>query len=354
MTQEKLINLKKDVNLSEYTTIGLGGKAKYFISCQTVDEIRSAIEFGESNRLRIEILGGGSNLIFPDDGFDGLIIKIDYKGMSFEDDGQYTKATVNAGEVWDDFARMSVEKNLAGIECLSGIPGSVGATPIQNVGAYGQEVKDTIVYVKVISRNSLDVLELNVGRCEFGYRESRFKSTDRDRFVIVEVCYRLKNSGEPSLKYDELLDYIKSKKKNKNEISLKAVRESVLALRRKKSMLIDPSDPNSRSVGSFFVNPILSDVEYADFKERLASLGIKRAPCYKSSQGTKISAGWLVENAGFARGYKKNGVGVSSNHSLALVNYSGTTVEILSLADDIENAVYDKFGIRLQKEAVVI
>lgn len=361
LEQDKLTGLKSDIPIAEYTTIGLGGKAKYFISCQTVDEIRSAIEFGERENLRIEILGGGSNVIFPDEGFDGLVIKIDSKGISLDADERCTRVSASAGEVWDDLVKMCVEKNIAGVECLSGIPGSVGATPIQNVGAYGQEVQDTIVCVKAMNRKSLEIVELNNGRCEFGYRKSRFKSKDKDRFVIVEVCYKLQNDGEPLIRYDELLDYIKSKKKEteeriqeKGKITLSIVRDAVLALRRRKSMLIDPADPNSRSVGSFFVNPVLSEVEHSSFKERLSLIGIKRAPFYKDPHGVKIPAAWLVENAGFSKGFRKNGVGISSNHSLALVNFSGTRKEILSLASEIEDAVFEKFGIRLQKEAVVI
>jgi UDP-N-acetylmuramate dehydrogenase len=367
LSQDTLKGLKSEVRLSEYTTIGLGGNAKYFISCQTVDEIRSAIEFGERENLRIEILGGGSNVIFPDEGLNGLVVKIDSKGIAFEDDGKCTRVSASAGEAWDDLVKACVEKNLAGTECMSGIPGSVGATPIQNVGAYGQEVEDTIICVKAINRKSLDIVELNNGRCEFGYRESRFKSKDKDKFVIVEVCYKLKNDGEPSLKYEELLDYIESRKKTSGlaekagerrqgagKTNLQTVREAVLALRRKKSMLVDPADPDSRSVGSFFVNPVLSEVEYMNFKERLDSIGIKRAPSYKDANGMKIPAAWLVENAGFRKGYKRDGVGISANHSLALVNYSGTTKEILLLASDIESAVFERFGIKLQKEAVVI
>jgi UDP-N-acetylmuramate dehydrogenase len=365
---DMLTGLKNDVSLSEFTTIGLGSEAKYFISCKTTDEIRSAVEFARRENLPIMILGGGSNIIFPDEVFNGLVIKIDFKGILFEDDGEYTKALVNAGEVWDDFVKLCVEKDLGGVECLSGIPGSVGATPIQNVGAYGQEVKDTITSIKAIDRDSLQDVEISNTKCEFGYRKSRFKTKDKDKFVIVEVCYRLENAGEPTIKYEELRDYVESRKRvdagrrtetgeegqRDKELNLQVVREAVLALRRKKSMLVDPADPNSRSVGSFFVNPVLSRVEYSNFEERLGSVGIKRAPSYKDAHGIKISAAWLVENTGFHKGYNRNGVGISSNHSLALVNYAGTTKEILSLASDIENAVFEKFGIKLEKEAVVV
>jgi UDP-N-acetylmuramate dehydrogenase len=359
--QDKLANLEPYVNLADFTTIRLGGRAKYFVSCRTIDEIRPTLRFAESENLPVQILGGGSNLIFPDEGFGGLVIKVDSKGVDFEDDGIYTMARVNAGEAWDDFVKTCVEQNLAGVECLSGIPGSVGATPIQNVGAYGQEVKDTIVSVKAINRKSLEFVEFTSAECEFDYRKSRFKANDKNKFVVVEVCYKLRNSGEPSVKYEELRNYIDSPKtesggrRRKNgEANLKTVREAVLALRRKKSMVIDPNDPNSRSVGSFFVNPILTEGEYKNFMEKLNFNRIKRAPSYKSADGIKISAAWLVENSGFHKGYKRNGVGISSNHALALVNYSGTANELLSLASDIEKGVKEKFGIKLAREAVVV
>jgi UDP-N-acetylmuramate dehydrogenase len=353
--------LKFGVRLSEYTTIGLGGDARYLISCETMDEIRSALRFSEREHLRVEVLGGGSNIIFSDHGINGLVIKIDLKGYSFEENGEYTTAVISAGESWDDFVKTCVERNLAGVECLSGIPGTVGATPIQNVGAYGQEVKDTILFVRAIDRKSLKMVEFSADECGFGYRQSRFKLDDRDKFIIVEVCFRLKKDSEPLLKYRELKEYIELKNIEAGETGqgvgkskLQVVRDAVLTLRKRKSMLIDPSDPNSRSVGSFFLNPILSEVEYAGFKERLVANGILDAPIYKEAQGIKISAAWLVENSGFRKGYRRNGVGISSNHALALVNYGGTTKDILSLASDIEEAVYKKFGIRLKREAVVL
>ena len=361
---DKLAELRLGISLDEHTTIHLGGKAKYFVSCQTTDRIRSALSFAASKNLSAQILGGGSNIIFPDEGFDGLVIKVDLKGIRFEDDGDFTNAYVAAGEAWDDFVKSCIYNDLAGVECLSGIPGSVGATPIQNVGAYGQEVKDTILSVKAIDRRSLKLVEFTSGGCEFDYRKSRFKSKDRDAFVVVKVAYRLKKYGEPEIKYAELREYIESKKLLQDteasasgagsKRKLETVRDAVLALRRRKSMVIDPTDPNSRSVGSFFVNPILSEKEYEKFLDRLKANQIERAPSFKSTTGTKIPAAWLVENSGFHRGYRKSGVGISSNHALALVNYSGTANELLSLAADIENAVLDKFGIKLEKEAVVV
>ncbi len=358
---DKTVGLRIDVSLAEFTTIRLGGNAKYFVIARSTDDIRSALRFAASERLPVQILGGGSNVIFPDEGFHGLVIKVDLKGVRFEDEDEHTIAVAAAGEVWDDFAKLCIDKNLSGVECLSGIPGLVGATPIQNVGAYGQEVGETIIEVSVIDRQSLDVIRFSSDDCGFGYRNSRFKRNDKDKFVIVEVCYRLKKSGEPFIRYDELRNYLGPMgerngewKAEKGKTGLRQVREAVLALRRRKSMVIDPADPNSRSVGSFFVNPVLSEEEYNKFVERLMPLAIERPPSFKSVEGIKIPAAWLVENSGFHKGYVRNGVGISSNHALALVNHSGTTRELLSLASDIEKAVFERFGVKLEKEAVVV
>ncbi len=314
-------------------------------------------------KIPVQVLGGGSNLIFPDEGFDGLVLSIGLKGITFEDEGSFTAVNAAAGETWDSLVRMCVEKNLAGVECLSGIPGSVGATPIQNVGAYGQEVKDTVVSVKAIDRDSLELVDFKAEECKFGYRTSRFKAEDRDRFIVAEVSYRLEKNGQPTLKYDELKKYVESGQEEKEEgerrkaegkPDLREVREAVIALRRRKSMVVDEHDPNSRSVGSFFVNPVLSAMEYDSFLKKLRENGIEEVPSFTTPGGTKLSAAWLVENSGFRKGYRNGGAGISSNHALALVNYGGTTVELLSLAAAIQAAVVKKFGIKLEKEAVVV
>lgn len=358
VSPDKLAEFRAEVPLAEFTTIHLGGNAQYFIICRTLDEVISAVSFFQTTGFPLVILGGGSNVIFPDRGFRGLVLKIDLKGIQLKDDGDSTIISAEAGETWDEIVKLSVEKDLAGIECLSGIPGSVGATPIQNVGAYGQEVKDTIVSVKALDRTSLELVEFTPADCRFGYRRSRFKFEDRNRFVVVEVSLRLVKSGEPTLKYPELRDYVESgmpaSKGKTGQSKLGMVRDAVLALRRKKSMLIDPGDPNTRSVGSFFVNPVLSRDDHEKFLERLKRSGLGPAPSYRNGEGIKVPAAWLVENAGFRKGQRKGGVGISSNHALALVNYSGTTRELLALAVDIEKAVRDKFGIKLDREAVVV
>ncbi|HEY9165562.1 MAG TPA: UDP-N-acetylmuramate dehydrogenase [Candidatus Kryptonia bacterium] len=354
VSSQNLIGLQTRVPLAGYTTIRLGGEAKFFLSCQTVDELSSALHFANAERLRVIIMGGGSNIVFSDGGVDGLVIKIDLRGISIEDGSDYASVHAGAGEVWDNLVGLCVANKFAGVECLSGIPGSVGATPIQNVGAYGQEVKDVIESVKAIDRHSGELVEISSAECGFGYRKSRFKSEDKERFVIVEVTYKFRRSDVAVVRYAELMNYLEAESIAADKCSLADARNAVLELRRKKSMLIDENDPNSRSVGSFFVNPVLSEMEFSKFAERLKANNIDRAPGFKSDGGIKIPAAWLVENSGFRKGYKRNGVGISSNHALALVNYSGTSAGILSLAQDIESAVSKKFGINLEREAVVI
>ena len=279
LAPDKPAEFRIDVPLADFTTIHLGGAARYFVACQKIDEIISAISFYRTTGDPMVVLGGGSNVVFPDHGFNGLVLKVELKGVSFADDGDYMIVTAQAGESWDDLVKVCVNKCLAGIECLSGIPGTVGATPIQNVGAYGQEVKDTIASVKVIDRGTLDMTEFNSSDCRFGYRSSRFKREDKDRYLIVEVGYRLKKRGEPIVRYQELNDFLRKRENGAEntetkETNLKAIREAVLTLRKKKSMVIDPQDPNSRSVGSFFVNPVLGNSEFADFLLRVRSLSL--------------------------------------------------------------------------------
>ncbi len=334
------IKIQENIALAPFTTIGLGGQARYFVECTTKEDIIEALEFASKNKLKIHILGGGSNTIFSDEGYLGLVLKIALKGIAVEEDKNIATLRVAAGEIWDEFVQFCIERRFVGVECLSGIPGLVGATPIQNVGAYGQEVKDTIVKVKALDRQNLKTVEFTNAECEFNYRQSRFKQKDRNKYIILEVVYKLPKNKPVEIKYKEL----------QNELGEKAastqVRAAVLALRKKKSMLVDKNDPNSRSVGSFFVNPILTKAEFLALKK----LKNKNVPVFPSKDKVKVSAAWLVEHSGFPRGYRKNGVGISANHALALVNYGGTTKELLTLASEIEQAVYRRFGIRLERE----
>ena len=360
MNQNNTISLvlQKDVMLSDYTTIGLGGPAGFFLQCENTGDIISGLKYASENNLPVQVLSGGSNIIFPDKGYEGLIIKIATKGIEINEEGNNVHIKVKAGEVWDDVVRLCCERELTGVECLSGIPGSTGATPVQNVGAYGQEVRDAIEYVTAIDRKTLEIVNFRKAECNFGYRQSRFKNEDKDRFIIAEVLFRFNKNIQPVIKYPELQKFIESKKYPGNEYSLKdkltQIRNAVLELRKGKSMIIDSNDPNSRSCGSFFMNPELNEEDFERFLERVKNINKDQIPVFRSGDKYKISAAWLIENSGFHKGYKKGGVGISEKHSLALVNIQGTTGELLNLSSEIMIKVFDKTGIKLKTEPVII
>jgi UDP-N-acetylmuramate dehydrogenase len=294
-----------------------------------------------------------------DEGFDGLVVKISLPGISFDRNGITVLAHAAAGEEWDRFVLQTVNQGLGGIECLSGIPGLVGATPVQNVGAYGQEVRTTISEVRVIDRSTLEPLTLSADDCRFEYRTSRFKTDDEERYVITGVTFALKQDAYPTISYPELGEELKKGDDVASLAagceSLAAVREAVLRIRRRKSMVIDPEDPNTKSVGSFFMNPVLTGEEFDALNNRARALGT-RGPVshFPAGSGIKVSAAWLVEQAGFSKGYRRGRAGISEHHSLALVNYGGTTGEILELASAIEATVLEKFGVQLHREPVLL
>ena len=353
------LDIRTAIPLSAYTTIGIGGNARYFVSCRTPDEVYEALSFAVQKRLRVHILGGGSNTIFGDAGFDGLVVKIEIRGLSFSERGDSVYIRAGAGEEWDRLVQTCVDRKLTGIECLSGIPGMVGATPIQNVGAYGQEVGETIVRLKTLDRRTMDAVEFTGAECGFGYRMSRFKTEYAGKFVITEVEFRLAREAKPEIRYPELQALLDSSRQKTaspdGAVTPSSIRAAVLALRRKKSMVIDPADPNTKSVGSFFMNPVVSPERLREAQETWERWGGKGPlPTYPAGENLKIPAAWLVEHAGYRKGYRKGAVGVSENHSLALVNRGGTARELLDLADEIQEAVAAKFSLRLEREPVVV
>lgn len=352
-------SIQQNIPLAPFTTIGLGGSARYFASCTTSGQVCEALDFARNHNLHTHVLGGGSNVVFSDDGFSGLVIRIDLRGISFAEKDDTVLITAAAGEEWDPFVQRCIGRNLAGTECLSGIPGLVGATPIQNVGAYGQEVGETIVSVQAIDRRTFAPVEFASSDCGFGYRQSRFKSKDAHTFIITGVTFRLRKYGRPEIRYPELQTFIGSSTDLQSlaagEPVLSAVRNAVLTLRRSKSMVVDLNDPHSRSVGSFFMNPIISLSKFDDLQTRWRkSGGVNQIPTFSSGDRIKVPAAWLVEQSGFHKGYRRGGVGVSQHHSLALVNYGGTARELLELAARIQNEVNKRFGIILEREPVVV
>lgn len=348
------IDIRRDVPLAPLTTLGLGGRARFFIPVYSTDDLREALAWTHAKAHPLYVLGGGSNTIFRDAGFDGTVIHLQMKGL--ERSG--CDMTVAAGEVWDDVVARSIEYGLSGIESLSGIPGLAGATPVQNVGAYGQEVASTIVSVTGVHAETGEIRTVEKSDCGFAYRNSSFKRGYP--LIITEVRFRLFDA-DPEPSYPELKEAFakavdsfaneKGRGPNRRE-SLQLLRTSVLSIRRRKSMVVDSSDPDSKSAGSFFTNPVLSEDQFEECRNRAARLGLS-LPAYPSGETVKLSAAWLVENSGFVRGYTENGVGISKAHALALVNRGGTTEALLALADRIVDSVKERFGVELEREPVL-
>lgn len=350
---------QRDIPLALHTAIGLGGPARFLAACRSLEEIRYCLGWARKEKLPVQVLGGGSNILFADEGFAGLVLKVELQGVEFEEREGEVLVQAGAGQHWDELVQECVRQGLAGIECLSGIPGLVGATPIQNVGAYGQEVQETLLRVSALDRQTLEPIEFTNEECGFGYRQSRFKGADRDRFLVTAVSFRLCPEGRPVLRYPELRRHVEARADLQALASgapaLQAVREAVLQLRRKKSMVLDPQDPNSRSVGSFFLNPLLTEAQFRQLKYRWNSQGgTAEIPVFSTPEGTKVPAAWLVEQAGFPKGLRRGGAGISANHALALVNCGGTTRQLLELAEEIRQGVRARFGVSLELEPVVV
>lgn len=348
--------LKSDINLSDVTTIKLGGTARYFGQFNNTYELRELLIFAFKQNLRTQIIGGGSNIIFPDEGFNGIVLKNHIKELNYEIYGDDVILKAGSGNNWDDLVSFCVNEGFQGMECLSGIPGSTGATPIQNVGAYGQEVSEIILDVQALRKEDLSVVHFNNHECQFGYRTSIFKKEQKDKYIITEVTFRLKLNCEPQIKYKEVADEIERDDTYHNlsvSDKLKYVRAKVIEIRKRKSMIVDSADANSVSCGSFFMNPVLNEDEYKAFEENIFHFPIK-PKVFRTDKGIKIPAAWLIENAGFHKGINRMGAAISDKHSLALVNKGCTTKQLLSFAEEIENKVKQFFGIGLQKEPVIV
>jgi UDP-N-acetylmuramate dehydrogenase len=347
--------LQENISLAPLTTFHIGGPARFFVEAKSRSEVEEAVHFAESKNLPLFVLGGGSNLLVADSGWPGLVLKVAIAGIDprpgHNEEGKIL-FDVGAGESWDRFVSHTVVEKCAGVECLSGIPGSVGGTPVQNVGAYGQEVAETIESVEVFDRRDGQVRELCREACGFSYRSSIFNTTERERFIILRVTYALTPDGEPHLEYADLKRHFEGRETRPN---LAEVREAVRHIRARKGMLITPGDPDSQSAGSFFKNPVLSGEQHEDLKKRADAkhLTIPSYPALEKSR--KVSAAWLVEHSGFARGYGFGHTGVSTKHALALVNRGGATAgEVLALKDQIQHRVEEIWGIRLEPEPVMV
>jgi UDP-N-acetylmuramate dehydrogenase len=347
-----LIEIQENVPLAPLTTMGVGGMARYFVRATSIATVERAVGFAQVNGIPLFVLGGGSNLVVSDRGWDGLVLQLGILGLDEREHDGKVLFDVGAGVDWDHFVAECVSRNLAGVECLSGIPGSVGGTPVQNVGAYGQEVSETIVSVLAFDLTENRVRELSADECGFQYRRSIFNSSQRGRYIILRVTYALVPDGKPDLHYADLQKHFATHGK---DLTLGEVRNAVRAIRASKGMLITPGDFDSRSAGSFFKNPVLSSAEHAALLQKAAQRNLE-VPSYPAlAEQRKISAAWLVENSGFAKGHIKGSAGISSKHALAIVNRGGASAaDIVALKDEIQTRVHDTWGVHVEPEPVFV
>jgi UDP-N-acetylmuramate dehydrogenase len=313
------------------------------------DQAREALDWARRRGLPVRVLGGGSNLVVADQGVPALVVRLALRGIEARDAAGAVEVTAAAGEGWDDLVRLVVGRGWAGVECLSGIPGLVGATPIQNVGAYGQEVSETVAAVRALDRARGDVVTLQPEACGFDYRDSRFKRDGPDRWVVLAVTFRLRPGPPAPSRYADLVAALA--RRGLDRPSLDDVREAVLAIRRAKSMVLDPADENRRSCGSFFVNPVVTAAEAARVGAAAGDPGMPGWP--QPGGGVKLSAAWLIERAGFRRGWRDGPVGLSTRHSLAVVAHDGARArDVVRVAWVLRAGVEDRFGVRLIPEPV--
>lgn len=349
-----MMQLQENIPLAPLTTFQIGGPARFFVEAKTASDVGEAVQWAHSQNVPLFVLGGGSNLVVADAGWPGLVLKACIAGIERrpgEHEGNVLY-DVGAGEGWDRFVSHAVAARCAGVECLSGIPGSVGGTPVQNVGAYGQDVSETIESVEVFDIHDKQVRELCNEACGFSYRSSIFNTSERGRFIILRVTYGLAPGGEPHLEYADLKRHFEGRESRPN---LAETREAVRHIRALKGMLIVPGDPDCRSAGSFFKNPVLTEEQHRELEQRAAERGLA-LPSYPAlDKARKVSAAWLVEKSGFARGYGFGHVGISGKHALAIVNRGGATAaEVLALKEQIQQRVDEIWSVRLEPEPVFV
>jgi UDP-N-acetylmuramate dehydrogenase len=347
------MHVEENKQLAPFTTFGIGGPARWFTKALTEQDVAEAVTWAKSHQLPLFVLGGGSNLLVSDAGFSGLVLHIALRGMSLASLIDSAILTAAAGEDWDHCVQYSVEANCAGLECLAGIPGTVGGTPVQNVGAYGQEVASTIDRVRVFDTATETFTEFAAADCGFAYRRSRFNSTDRGRYIVTRVDYRLAPDASPTLRY---IDLQRAFPAGSNP-TLTEVAAVVRQIRQKKGMLLVDGDPDCQSAGSFFKNPVVSEGDLPQIAEA-ASADPPRFPAGSGAEDTgrvKVPAAWLIEHAGFTKGHARGRAAISTRHTLALTNRGdATAAEVLALADEIGAAVEARFGLRLEREPVLL
>jgi UDP-N-acetylmuramate dehydrogenase len=350
------VSFRDDVPLASMTTLRLGGPARRLIAPARETELIEVLRAVDERAERLLLVGGGSNLVIADEGFDGTVVRMATRGIDIQSQaGDEVLVTAAAGEPWEELVARCVAEGLSGMECLAGIPGLVGAVPMQNVGAYGQDVSETIVRVRTWERATGSIVDFDRDACRFSYRNSVFRG--RDGHVILGVTFALRRTtASAPIRYTELARALGVPEGERAPIA--RVRETVVALRRKKGMVLDASDPDTTSAGSFFTNPILDASALERLRERASPLlrEGESIPLFPEPDGrTKVSAGWLIERAGFAKGYAIGPAAISSKHALALTNRGGaTTRDLLALARTIRDGVQSKLGVTLENEPVFV
>lgn len=334
--------------LAGYTTLRLGGRPEKLIEVTDRDELVSAVRSADATDTPLLLVAGGSNLVIADEGFAGTAVLVRTRGVTVTEDDGHVTITVQAGHTWDDLVQQAVAEGWSGIEFLSGIPGSVGATPVQNVGAYGQEISEVFVAAEVFDRRTGTISSYTPEQCRFGYRDSLFKHTDR--YVVLDATLRLEKSKQSRpIRYAETAATLGTEVGD--TVALDLARDTVLGLRRGKGMVVDADDPDTYSAGSFFINPVLS----ADEFDRLSRLVDHAPPHWAEGDGVKVPAGWLIGRAGFDPGYGRDGVAISSKHRLALTNRgTGSTAALLGLAREIRDTVADRLGVTMRPEPTLV
>ena len=347
------LDVRQDVVLAPFTTLGVGGAAKWMVTARTEEEIAAAATFARDRDLPMLVMGGGSNLLVSDAGFPGLVLHIAMPGIRTRQERQndLVYVTAGAGEDWDGLVQFTVERNLQGMECLAGIPGTVGGTPVQNVGAYGQEIAQSLVSARCFDRETGEFINLLQWQFGFGYRTSLLNTSQRNRYIVTEVTFALTPGGAANLSYADL----KRAFPEGSSPSLLQVAEATRTIRRGKGMVVDAADPDSRSAGSFFRNPIVASTSLASIAA-VEGVGSEAVPHWPAGEGRiKLPAAWLLERAGFVRGYAMGAAGISSKHTLALINRGGAMQhDIARLRDHIIATVRSRFGIELEQEPVSV
>ena len=350
------MQIEENIPLAPFTTLKIGGPARFFATVKTEDELLEGIAFARARSLPFFVLGGGSNLVVPDDGYAGVILHLTLGcALTIMRLAGCRMADADAGVAWDALVRCLCEQGISGMECLAGIPGLVGASPIQNIGAYGQEVASTIHAVRALDLATMQFVELTHAECRFAYRSSIFNSTERDRYIITRVDFRLDDSLTPNLSYADLAPL-----RGTNPSPLD-VYHAVRAIRDRKGMLLHPEDPSlqtadTRSAGSFFKNPVVPTETLAYIARTLAINGAA-IPHWPAADGlVKLSAAWLIERAGYSRGFRMGDVGISSCHTLALINQTGSASceQLFTLRDKVRLTLATNFHVTLEQEPIVM